>query len=344
MIVINAVRVGEDVLLDVAVREGVSTAVGVDKPVIVLVAEGLDVSLDVRDGLAPIESGGEEDGELLAVSEGSGKLLAVLEVVDVTVSEPDEEAVCVTVADGVLVGLTVAVALEESEMLGVIDAEAPIERELVGVLEITLESDVVELGVCDDVEVPVPVGDLVPLTDSLAVEVDESVPLSEPDKEGPAPFVTLAVGERVTDFVIDVVELGVCDEVLVPLPVGEPVPLTDSLAVEDDESVPLSLPVNDGPAPIVTLAVGECEMDLDKLIVVVGVVLDVGVPVMVSLPVDVPLIETVLGILNVDEGETDAVGSELGVTLADAPIDCVVVGVGVLEAVTVALSDVDALA
>ena len=36
-------------LLDVAVREGVSTAVGVDKPVTVLVAEGLDVSLDVRE-------------------------------------------------------------------------------------------------------------------------------------------------------------------------------------------------------------------------------------------------------------------------------------------------------
>ena len=139
MIVINAVGVGEDVLLEVAVREGVSTAVGVDKPVIVLLIEGLDVSLDVRDGLAPIESGGEEDGELLAVSEGRGKLLAVLEVVEVKVSEPDEEAVCVTVADGVLVTLTVAVALEESEIVDVIDAEAPNERELVGVRDIEFD-------------------------------------------------------------------------------------------------------------------------------------------------------------------------------------------------------------
>ena len=114
-------------------REGVSRADNVDKPVRVLVAEGLEVSLDVRDGLAPREIVGDEDGELLAVSDGRGKALTVLDPVEVKVSEPDEEAVDVTVADGVLVPDTVAVALEESEILDVIDADAPIERELVGV-------------------------------------------------------------------------------------------------------------------------------------------------------------------------------------------------------------------
>ena len=53
------------------------------------------------------------------------------------------------------------------------------------------------------------------------------------------------------------VEVGVCDAVLVPLPVEEPVPLTDALIVDVDESVPLSLLLNDGPAPLVTDAVGE---------------------------------------------------------------------------------------
>ena len=139
MIVIVAVGEGVEVLLEVAVREGVSTADGVDKPVIVLLIEGLDVSLDVRDGLAPIESGGEEDGELLAVSEGSGKLLNVLDAVEVNVSEPDVDAVGVKLDDGVLVALTVAVALEESDIVDVIDADAPDERDPVGVRDIELD-------------------------------------------------------------------------------------------------------------------------------------------------------------------------------------------------------------
>ena len=133
MIVINALGVGVEVDDDVAVREGVSTAVGVDKPVIVLVADGIDVSLDVRDGLAPGESVGEEEGELLEVSEGSGTPLDVLDPEEVKVSEPDVDAVGVKLAEGVLVAVFVAVALEESEILDVIDADAPFETELVGV-------------------------------------------------------------------------------------------------------------------------------------------------------------------------------------------------------------------
>ena len=139
MIVINALGVGVEVDDDVAVQEGVSTAVGVDKPVIVLLAEELDVSLDVRDGLAPGESVGDDEDVILAVSEGSGTPLDVLDPVEVNVSDPDEDAVGVTVDDGVLVAVLVAVALEESEILEVIDAEAPFERELVGVREIELD-------------------------------------------------------------------------------------------------------------------------------------------------------------------------------------------------------------
>ena len=54
--------------------------------------------------------------------------------------------------------------------------------------------------------------------------------------------------------------------------------------------MPESLPVNDGPAPLETEAVGEREIERDKLFVVVGVLLDVGVPVIVPLPVDVLLV------------------------------------------------------
>ena len=114
-------------------REGVSRADNVDKPVVVLVAEGLDVSLDVRDGLAPREIVGDDEDVPLAVSEGSGKLLAVLLPVEVNESEHDEDAVGVKVDEGVLVAETVAVTLDESEMLEVIDADAPFETDPVGV-------------------------------------------------------------------------------------------------------------------------------------------------------------------------------------------------------------------
>ena len=98
---------------------------------------------------------------------------------------------------------------------------------------------------------------------------------------------------------------------LVLLPVDELVPLTDVLIVEVDESVPLSLPLNDGPAPFVTDAVGECEIDLDKLIVVVGVMLDVGVPVIVSLPVGVTLA------LIVENSEIESVPLKLAPRVGD---------------------------
>ena len=75
----------------------------------------------------------------LEVSEASGKPLAVLLPVEVKVSEPDEQAVGENVADGVLVALTVAVTLEESEILEVIDAEAPLETDPVGVRDFELE-------------------------------------------------------------------------------------------------------------------------------------------------------------------------------------------------------------
>jgi hypothetical protein len=113
---------------------------------------------------------------------------------------------------------------------------------------------------------------------------------------------------------------GVCDDVLVLLEVGEFVLVTDALIVDVDEAVPLSLPVIEGPAPFVTDAVGECEVDLERLSVVDDVgegvaVLDdesepdeeaVGVKVpeavLVALTVAIALEESeILGVIDADE-------------------------------------------
>jgi len=98
--------------------------------------------------------------------------------------------------------------------------------------------------------------------------------------------------------------------------VDELVDVTDALIVVDGESVPLSVPVSEGAAPTVTEAVGECEIDLERLNVVDGVVLDVDVPVTVLLPVEVPLalivddIEIVVepvGVLEIDAESVDVI-------------------------------------
>ncbi len=264
MIVIDALGVGVEVDDDVAVREGVSTADGVDKPVFVLVAEELDVSLDVRDGLAPVESVGDDEDVTLAVREASGKPLAVLVVVEVKVSEPDEEAVGVKVDDGVFVAVLVAVALEESEILDVIDADAPFETDPVGLRDIELDKLLLVEAVSDGVTVPETVALAVGVTDGVfkALIVDEGViggdtvtlkemegvPLAVLPKERVFVGVTVIVEDKLAT--IDSLSLpvlvpdGVTLEVLEPVPEEELVGLfegeVDGVAVadsEDDEEI-----------------------------------------------------------------------------------------------------------
>ncbi len=215
---------------------------------------------------------------------------------------------------------------------------------------------VLEVEVTDDV--PLPVGDVEAVALALIVDDDvivgvivalnetDGVLLAEPPTDKEHVAVAEIVEERL--IVVDPLSLpvgvceGVCDEVLVPLPVGEPVPLTDALIVDVDESVPESLPLNDGPAPFVTDAVGECEIDLDKLVVVVGVILDVGVPVIVPLPVGVPLevivedieIESVPLKLDPRVGEDDCAFATLAEILI--VLDTVAIAVGESEPLFVA--------
>ena len=179
----------------------------------------------------------------------------------------------VAVMDVEIVDVVESVPLSEP----VSDGNAPLVIDEVGVLEIDLESEVVELGVVLEVEVaddvPLPVGEseavalVLIVDDGVTVGVmvtlndKDDVPLAVPPTDKELVGVELTVLEIL--IVVDPLSLpvgvcvGVCDDVLVPLPVDEPVPLTDALIVDVDESVPESLPLNDGPAPLVTDAVGE---------------------------------------------------------------------------------------
>ena len=106
-------------------RFKLNTSVGVDT-VAVAVLDDVEVIKDAGDIVLEVVS--LPVIELVAVLEKEAVLLPV----EVKVSEPEEEDVIVLVADGVFVALTVGVALEESEIVEVIEAEAPFERELVG--------------------------------------------------------------------------------------------------------------------------------------------------------------------------------------------------------------------
>jgi hypothetical protein len=113
------------------------------------------------------------------------------------------------------------------------------------------------------------------------------------------------------------------DDVLVLLPVDELVVVTDKLVAVVFESVPLLLLLSDGNAPIVTDEVGDWEIDLEREMVELGVVLEVEVADDVSLPVgDIEAValrlivddDVIVGLL-VELNETD------GVLLAEPPID-----------------------
>ncbi len=204
-----------------------------------------------------------------------------------------------------------------------------------------------EVEVTDDV--PLPVGEIEAVALALVVDDDvivgvmvalndkEGVLLAEPPTDKELVAVAEIVEERL--IVVDPLSLpvavcvGVCDDVLVALPVAEPVPLIDSLAVGVVSPVPESLLVNDGPAPLVTDAVGECEIDFDNEVVPLDVIDEVPVPDMVPLPVDVPLIDTVLVVLPVFVllGEFDGLDPKVievvGVTVIDELTDTVDDGV-----------------
>ena len=97
--------------------------------------------------------------------------------------------------------------------------------------------------------VPLPVVELVAVTDVEIVDVVEPVPLSEPVSDGNAPLVIDEVGVLEIDLESEVVELGVVLEVEVaddvPLPVGESEAVALVLIVDDGVIVGVMVALND---------------------------------------------------------------------------------------------------
>ncbi len=201
--------------------DGVSVELGVCFPVSVLLADTLGVSLAVRDALSPREMEPVIDGVALPERLSDEDAARDVEAVPDGVSELDVEAVGVSVDDGVPLPLIVAVTLEESDTLAVIDALAPMVTEPVGVEE--SEAGAVELG--EGVGGGVPVGenvcDPVPLVDAVAVDESDEEDDARPVLEGDAPSVSDAVGERLLDVDKDRdddgVQVGVDEPVIVGL-------------------------------------------------------------------------------------------------------------------------------
>ena len=174
---------------------------------------------------------------------------------------------------------------------------------------------------------------LVPVTDPLTVDVIEEMSEPEAEFEGLAFIDKDVVGVLETDCESDTVELGVCDDVLVPLTVTEDV----GEFVEVDERVilpefELLAGVFEGLEPIERVA--DDENEIDALRVMVDVAVSVGVPVPESVALAVGVIEGVFKALTVDNGviggDTVALNDVEGVPLAEPPTLSELDGVAVI--------------
>jgi hypothetical protein len=239
--------VGDGVVVDAGevVADGVDALEDDGSPLAEALTDGLGVSLGVREGLAPVESGGVAEAVMLAVRVADDELLTVLLLVRLGVSEVEEleDGVCVPVGDPV--ALVEAVVLEESDTLGEIDAEAPTVTDAVGVRELDAAWVSVLEGVAN--AVPEGVGDELPVPETVGVTVDVIEDESEtvPELEGLAPLVRLAVGDL--DCVLErlCVELAVDDDVGVTEVVIEPVPVCEGVTGEVGEAESETVDVGD---------------------------------------------------------------------------------------------------
>lgn len=180
---------------------------------------------------------GEGDASIESVEEGEG------------VSEPDVVAVGEDVGVQVPLALVVAVALAESETLGVSDALAPIVTDAVWEDDSEAAADSLADGVPTGVCVDVAVGLLVPVTLALDEGDSEAELESEPVADALAPIVSEAVGVRETERDIVQVELGESDGVGVPLDVALAVGVLLRVSEIDALGVPETLGVYDALAP-----------------------------------------------------------------------------------------------
>jgi hypothetical protein len=247
----------------------------------------------------------------VAVTVAVGVALWALTALTDTVLEVEARPDAVTLAVGVLVGVTLGLAPLDSVAVGV--------GEPLCVLE----------GVLEPVPVPlrVLVGELV--TDAVC----DAEPLLLGVMELDSPLLTTAVGVMDKDgdkvnvgvVVMDAVPEAVGVRVLVGVPVCVPVGLAVWLVlrVVVGELVPLSEPVAEGLAPRESEPVGDADTVLERLEEVDAVMLAVPVPVDVDdpVPLGVGVIEGVGDGEALGEVDSESVLLSLPVADAEAPVD-----------------------
>ena len=206
----------ETVLLAVSVEVEVDVAVplfvavgeldGVPVPLCVAVEEPLSELEPVLDAEAPTVTDAVDDADTV--------LLPLIVVLAVTFPVPLPDGVAVPV--GVDEGVTGLVGEAVTEIVPVLEADAPAVTEPVGLCDMVELALSVEVGVCDAVLVPDCVGVLEGVPVPVCVGVTEPLNDALPLLEDEAPEVREAVGlcERVELPLI--VEDGVCAGVPVP--------------------------------------------------------------------------------------------------------------------------------
>jgi hypothetical protein len=259
----------------------------------VLVEVGVFVGAGVSEGVVVEEKEAEGviEGDAPELSEAVGEHDTVEEVVRVEVEVRVGVAVGVGVSEGVAVpeGVALAVVLLESELLGVLEAEAPGLRLLVGEDDTVELAESVVLGVMDAVPVPLEVEEPEDVPEGVRV----AVALLERDTLGvllaEAPVLKEAVGLAVRVELAEIVLDGVMEPVPVPLRVGVGVgvPVGVGGGVPLLERLVLSVLLAE--APGLSVAVGEAVTVLLAESVVEGVGAAVLVPVPVGVAVAVGL-------------------------------------------------------
>jgi hypothetical protein len=281
--VVLGVAVGVGVPLDDDVFVGVTDIDRVVEAVSVLVGDGVDEGVDVAEDVAVTEldcvagADGVNEADAPSVTLAVGESDIVLDAVMEAVPVPEGVCVPVSLNDGVDEDDSDGAAelVEENETVGVSEAVDP---------TLWLDEGVgVRVGVKDPVPVGVPVGVLVPddeevgVDDRLGVELEvddtlgDCVAVGEEVLErervllGVSPALTTGIdGLLVRDIVTVDVVVGVGVGVDEPVPEAEPVGVCELLGVcvweldgePDVLALPLSLPVDDGEAPIVRVVVG----------------------------------------------------------------------------------------
>ena len=224
----------EELLLSVGlalcVADEDSVAEAVDEEELLVVADTVELSLLVSEGVPELVSETVSDDEGLAETEGLSVLLPLEVCVCVEDSDVLRDSLMDLLADSDALGLSLA--LEEG--LSVDDAL------------IVLEGEMDPLVV--PVMLSVPLSDALPVEDGVGLAVEEAVSLDELLREAVSETLSLMVSEGVVD------ELDVADGVSLVLEVSDAVAVIVDVSLPDDEELSLTLGVSDADEDSMLLA------------------------------------------------------------------------------------------